>query len=47
MLTVRPGETVEVGANLPSGQLSPFGDLNDVFANTDAPAAMCQLRAAS
>jgi hypothetical protein len=31
MLTVKPGETIEVSANLPSGTLGNFGDLNQVF----------------
>lgn len=31
MLTVRPGETIEVSTNLPIGPLGKFGDLNQVF----------------
>jgi hypothetical protein len=31
MITIRPGETIEVGTNLPSGSLANIGDLNQVF----------------
>lgn len=31
MLTVRPGETIEVSTNLPIGPLGKFGDLSQVF----------------
>ena len=33
LLTVRPGETIEVATNLPIGRLGEFGDLNQVFTN--------------
>jgi hypothetical protein len=31
MITIQPGETIEVGTNLPSGSLANIGDLNQVF----------------